>query len=132
MKQVIKVNVDDAYDIPDYESRDATSVDLLSAFQSNIYIYPGQMAVIPTGLYVRIPKGYELHIMPRMGLAVKHGVVAIQNALDSRYKDEVVVVLQNNSDKKFKVRFGDKIAQCTLIRAHRAIWSPAHINEVKK
>lgn len=78
-----------------------------------VVIEPGKRAIIPTGLYMAIPKGFEGQVRPRSGLAVKHGVTVLNSpgTIDSQYRGEIGVVLVNFGDKDFVVKHGDRIAQ---------------------
>lgn len=97
--------------LPDYGRTGNSGVDLRANLSSPITLGPLERRLIPTGLYFEIPLGYELHIRPRSGLAVKHGLDTMAGTVDSNYRGEVGVVLVNLSNVPFTVYHGDRIAQ---------------------
>jgi dUTP pyrophosphatase len=120
--------------LPSYATEDSAGADLCSNSKENIFIPPGHRKLIPTGLYMQVPKGYELQIRPRSGLAVKHGI-AVLNApgtIDADYRGEIMVILINHGDKQFKVRKGDRIAQCVLSKCARANWVEVPLSALSK
>lgn len=122
-KVKIKINADESYDIPIYATSGSAGADLCAA--RGITIKPGNRSVIKTGLYVQIPDGYQLEIRPRSGLAVKHGVTVLNSpgTIDSDYRGEIGVILINHGKEPFRVRVGDKIAQCVLTKFYKANWA---------
>jgi dUTP pyrophosphatase len=97
---------------PTYGSEEAAGFDLYSTI--DIMLDPGDRALIPTGLVLNTPKGFEVQVRPRSGMALKHGVVAFFGTVDSDYLGELSVVLFNHSKQTFKVQEGDRIAQGVL------------------
>lgn len=100
--------------IPTYGSELASGFDLSSV--EEIEIMPGKTAVVPTGLSVEIPKGFEIQIRPRSGMAVKYSVTVLNTpgTVDADYRGEIKVILINHSNYIFKVSVGDRIAQGVL------------------
>jgi dUTP pyrophosphatase len=101
---------------PSYQTDGAAGLDLVAAplpDQPVIVIPPGQRALVPTGIAVAIPRGYEGQVRPRSGLAVKAGVTVLNapGTIDWDYRGEVGVILQNHGDQPFTVRAGDRVAQ---------------------
>ena len=107
---------------PRYASPGAAGADLHANNKEDIILAPQERAVVPTGLYLEIPKGYEGQIRPRSGMALKYGVTLLNapGTIDSDYRGEVKVVLINHGKTPYAIRKGDRIAQilfCPVIQA---------------
>lgn len=102
--------------LPSRATSGSSGVDITAAVESDIVVRPGTTALIPTGLKVSIPSGYEWQIRPRSGNALKHGITVLNSpgTIDSDYRGEVKVILANLSEKPFRIRRGDRIAQAVL------------------
>lgn len=102
--------------LPKAMTAGAAGVDLLAAIASDTVIMPGSRALIPTGLKIAIPQGYEGQVRPRSGLALKFGVTLLNSpgTIDSDYRGEVAVILMNLGQEPFTVRRGDRIAQMII------------------
>jgi dUTP pyrophosphatase len=110
--------------LPAYATAGAAGMDLLAAVTAPITIEPGKRALIPTGLAIALPPGYELQIRPRSGLALRHGIV-LPNApgtIDEDYRGEIQVIVLNAGDAAFTVERGTRIAQAVLAPVTRARW----------
>jgi dUTP pyrophosphatase len=108
--------------LPKYETSGSSGMDLAAYIDGNINIEPGKSVIIPTGLYVAIPKGFEIQIRPRSGLAAKKNISVLNTpgTIDADYRGEIKVILINHSDKVFIVEKGLRIAQmvvCPIIQA---------------
>ncbi len=108
--------------LPKYETVGSSGMDLSANINSSIDIPPGQTAIIPTGLSVSIPQGYEIQIRPRSGIAAKKSVTVLNTpgTVDSDYRGEIKVILINLGKLSFTVEKGDRIAQmviCPVIKA---------------
>ena len=108
--------------LPKYETSGSSGMDLAAYIDSNINIEPGKSVIVPTGLYVAIPKGFEIQIRPRSGLAAKKNISVLNTpgTIDADYRGEIKVILINHSDKVFIVEKGLRIAQmvvCPIIQA---------------
>jgi len=98
--------------------------DLCAAVDAALLLAPGERALVPTGFAIAVPEGYEAQVRPRSGLALRHGIV-LPNApgtIDSDYRGEVKVILQNLGDAPFTIRRGDRIAQLVIAAVARAEW----------
>ncbi|WP_424628709.1 dUTP diphosphatase [Bradyrhizobium sp. SYSU BS000235] len=102
-------------ELPAYQTAHAAGLDLLAAVAENVPVIlaPGQRALIPTGLMIAVPPGFEAQVRPRSGLAFKHGVTVLNapGTIDADYRGEVGVLLINHGDAAFTIRRGERIAQ---------------------
>ena len=108
--------------LPKYETSGSSGMDLAAYIDSNININPGQTAIIPTGLALSIPKGFEVQIRPRSGLAAKQKISVLNTpgTIDADYRGEIKVILINLGQETFKVEKGLRIAQmvvCPVVQA---------------
>jgi dUTP pyrophosphatase len=110
--------------LPSYATAGAAGMDLLAAVAEPVTIDPGKRALIPTGLAIALPPGYELQIRPRSGLALRHGIVLPNSpgTIDEDYRGELQVILLNAGDAPFTVERGARIAQAVLAPVVRARW----------
>jgi dUTP pyrophosphatase len=110
--------------LPAYETAEAAGMDLRAAVDSSapITLAPGERAMIPTGLTIALPSGYEAQVRPRSGLAAKHGVTCLNSpgTIDADYRGEVKVILINLGQESFVVRRGERIAQMIVAPVTRA------------
>ena len=110
--------------LPQYETAHAAGMDMRAFIPEEIVIRPMQRMLVPTGLYIELPIGYEAQIRPRSGLAYKHGI-SIVNApgtIDADYRGELKVLLINLSDTDFVVNNGDRIAQMVIAKHETVSW----------
>lgn len=113
--------------LPQYETAHAAGMDMRAFTAEEIIIRPMQRVLVPTGLHIELPVGYEAQIRPRSGLAYKHGI-SIVNApgtIDADYRGEIKVLLINLSDTDFVIHNGDRIAQMVIARHETISWEPA-------
>lgn len=108
--------------LPSYETDGASGLDLRAAVDAELTLQPGEIRLVPTGLAISLPPGYEAQIRPRSGLALKHGVgmVNTPGTIDSDYRGEIGLVLINWGKAPFVVKRGDRIAQMVVTRVSRA------------
>lgn len=99
--------------IPEYQTRHAAGCDLCASIDGTMAIEPQSYTVVPTGIRVEIPPGYEAQVRPRSGLAARHGIGVLNGpgTIDSDYRGEIKVILFNFSRKPFTIKRGDRIAQ---------------------
>ncbi|MBO9461434.1 dUTP diphosphatase [Labrenzia sp. R5_0] len=102
--------------LPAYQSVLAAGLDLLAAVDGKITLAPGARALVPTGLAMALPAGFEAQVRPRSGLAAKHGVTVLNTpgTIDADYRGEVKVILINLGDDPFEISRGDRIAQMVI------------------
>jgi len=108
--------------IPHYQTEHSAGVDLYAAVDEDVILGEGKWQRIPTGLSVAIPEGYEGQVRPRSGLALKHGIGMLNapGTIDADYRGEIGIILFNFSDKPFKIRRGDRIAQMVIAKIEKA------------
>lgn len=104
--------------LPTYETEASAGMDLKAFLNEPIHIKPLERALIPTGLFIEIPIGYEVQVRPRSGLAIKSGITVLNSpgTIDADYRGEVKVILINLSNEPFTVHNGDRIAQMILAK----------------
>ncbi len=111
-------------DLPAYATSGAAGMDLRAAVEEPLVLEPGGRALVPTGLKIAVPPGYEAQVRARSGLALRHGIL-LPNApgtIDADYRGEVGVILANLGDEPFRIQRGDRIAQLVLAPVARAAW----------
>jgi dUTP pyrophosphatase len=110
--------------LPRYMTEHAAGLDVFAAVGQEVLIFPGQREMIPTGLAIALPEGYEAQIRPRSGIAWKHGVTLVNapGTIDADYRGEIGILLINHGDQPFVVRRGDRIAQMIVQRVCRVQW----------
>lgn len=120
---------DPAIPLPAYESDGAAGLDVRANLpaetrQTGITLGPGTRGLVPTGLRVAIPPGFEMQVRPRSGLALRHGVTLLNTpgTIDSDYRGEIGIILINLGEREFTVRHGDRIAQLVLAPVARLVW----------
>ncbi|NBW70095.1 MAG: dUTP diphosphatase [Bacteroidetes bacterium] len=108
--------------LPSYESGSAAGMDLRVALESPLTILPGQRALLPTGLKLAIPEGYEVQIRPRSGLAIKHGITMLNSpgTIDADFRGELHLIAINHGQEAFTVQHGDRMAQMVVQKVHQA------------
>jgi dUTP pyrophosphatase len=115
--------------LPAYQSAHAAGLDLLAAVpaEAPIILAPGKHALIPTGLTIALPAGYEAQVRPRSGLAARHGVTVLNSpgTVDADYRGEISVLLINHGDTPFPIRRGERIAQMVIAPVSRVELIPA-------
>ena len=102
--------------LPQYMSPAASGMDLCAANEGSVRLEPGQVKLIPTGLYVAIPEGYEGQVRPRSGLALKHGLTIVNSpgTIDADYRGEVGIIVGNIGDQPYTIERGTRIAQLVI------------------
>jgi dUTP pyrophosphatase len=113
--------------LPAYETAGAAGLDLRAAIDRPVSLAPGERRLVPTGLAMQLPEGFEGQVRPRSGLALRHGVTVLNapGTVDSDYRGEVSVVLINLGDEPFRIARGDRIAQLVVAPVSRV-----HLSEV--
>lgn len=112
--------------LPAYQTAHAAGMDVRANLAEPLTLKPLQRALVPTGLFMEIPVGYEVQVRPRSGLAYKHGIGIVNSpgTIDADYRGELKVLLVNLSDEDFVVQDGERVAQLVLARHETAEWQP--------
>ena len=136
MSAIVKVEVHQlphGYDLllPAYQTADAAGLDLLAAVPQSapLILLPGRYEMVPTGLTIALPPGYEAQVRPRSGLAAKHGVTVLNSpgTIDADYRGEINVILINHGQAPFSIRRGERIAQMVIAPVTRAELVPVDV-----
>ena len=122
----MKVNIinQSKHALPSYQTSSSAGMDLRANLDSSVVLKPLQRALIPTGLYLELPDGFEAQIRPRSGLAYKHGISIVNSpgTIDADYRGEIKVLLVNLSEQEFIVEDGERIAQMVVARHETVEW----------
>jgi len=115
--------------LPSYATAGAAGMDLAAAVHETVTIHPGERRLIPTGLTIALPHGYELQIRPRSGLALRHGIVLPNSpgTIDEDYRGEIQVILLNAGAEPFSIQRGTRIAQAVLAPVSKAAWTEVDV-----
>ncbi len=110
--------------LPEYATPLSAGLDLRANIENTIVLNPLQRTLVPTGLYVALPPGYEAQVRPRSGLAIKKGITVLNTpgTIDADYRGEICVILVNLSDQPFEITDGERIAQMVIARHEQAEW----------
>lgn len=110
--------------LPEYATPQSAGMDLRANIETPITLKPMERRLIPTGLYIALPVGYEAQIRPRSGLALKHGITVLNTpgTIDADYRGELMVLLVNFSDSDFIINDGERIAQMVIARHEQGIF----------
>ena len=129
MTEMIKIKVVNKGNqkLPEYATPLSAGMDLRADIAEDIVLKPMQRRIVPTGLHIALPAGYEAQVRPRSGLALKHGITVLNSpgTIDADYRGEIGVILVNISNEPFEVRDGERIAQMVIARYEQVEWEPA-------
>lgn len=109
--------------LPHYMTNEAAGMDLLAAIDTPVVLLPGQRLLVPTGLKMAVPAGFEAQVRPRSGLALKYGICVVNSpgTIDADYRGEVKIILANFGQEPFVIARGDRVAQLVLSRLAQAV-----------
>jgi dUTP pyrophosphatase len=115
------------HDLPAYATPGSAGMDLRANLTEPLTLRAGERRLVPTGLYIALPQGYEAQIRPRSGLALKSGISLLNSpgTIDADYRGEIGVIMVNLSQEDFEIHDGDRIAQMVIARYEQAEWQPA-------
>ncbi len=113
------------YPLPEYATEHSAGMDLKANIKETIIIEPLKRELVPTGLFIELPEGFEAQIRPRSGLAAKHGVGIVNSpgTIDADYRGEIKIILVNLSDTPFVLNPGERIAQMIIAKYERVNWN---------
>ena len=111
--------------LPAYATEGSAGMDVRACLSSPVTLLPGERALIPTGLYIALPQGYECQIRPRSGLAIKHGISLVNSpgTVDADYRGEIGVIVINHSGEPFTINDGERICQMVIAAYSRVAWN---------
>ena len=112
------------FDLPRYATPLSAGMDVRANIDEAVVLRPLERAMIPTGLSIELPEGYEMQIRPRSGLAAKHGITVLNSpgTIDADYRGEIRVILVNLSNEEFRIEAGERIAQMVVARHEQVEW----------
>ena len=118
---------DQPVSLPQYMTEGSSGMDLFASLKKEVTLQPGERGLIPTGISVAIPEGFEGQVRPRSGLAIRSGIGIINapGTIDADYRGEIGILLINFGNEPVTLRHGDRIAQLVISRVFRAIWEEA-------
>lgn len=118
--------------LPAYETLNSSGLDLKAFLSEEIILKPLERALIPTGLYLSIPSGYEAQIRPRSGLAAKFGITVLNTpgTIDADYRGEIKVIMVNLSNTSFTIKTGERICQMIFSKVEKADWESVEVLDV--
>ena len=127
----VKIINTSAYPTPEYKTEGSAGMDLCANTTFETTIAPLQRVLVPTGIYIELPKGYEAQVRPRSGLAAKNGVTVLNTpgTIDSDYRGEIKVILVNLSNEDFVLKPGERIAQMVVAKHERVEWEEVKVLE---
>lgn len=113
-----------SHELPKYSTNESAGLDLRAELQSPITLEPGQRSLIPTGLKIALPTGYEAQVRPRSGLAYKQGITVLNSpgTIDADYRGDVGVILINHGSESFTIENGERIAQLVIAKFVQIDW----------
>ena len=113
------------HDLPSYSTPDSAGLDLRAKLDAPVVLEPGQRTLVPTGLHLALPQGFEAQVRPRSGLAYKHGVTVLNSpgTIDADYRGEIGVLLIHHGQEPFTLEPGERIAQLVVAAYARVEWS---------
>ena len=117
------------FPLPAYETDFSAGMDLKALLEIPVTLKPLQRALIPTGLYIELPAGFEAQVRPRSGLAAKYGVTVLNSpgTIDADYRGEIKVILVNLSDEPYTINHGDRIAQMIISQHETIAWKQVDV-----
>lgn len=120
----VKIVNKSPYPCPAYATEQSAGVDLKALLTEPVVLQPLERTLVPTGLYIALPKGYEAQVRPRSGLAAKHGISVLNSpgTIDADYRGEIRVILVNLSQQPFEIVPGERIAQMVIARHEQVEW----------
>lgn len=112
--------------LPQYETIQSAGMDLRANLDASVTLEPLKRCLVPTGLFIELPKGYEAQVRPRSGLAIKKGVTVLNSpgTIDADYRGEICVILVNLSDQPFVINDGERVAQMVVAKHETVEWQP--------
>ncbi len=120
----VKILNKSPFKLPEYATEHSAGMDMRANIKETIQIKPLERIMVPTGIHIQLPDGYEAQIRPRSGLAAKHGIGIVNSpgTIDADYRGEIKIILVNLSNEIFELNPGERIAQMVIARYEKALW----------
>lgn len=120
----IKIVNKSRHSLPEYSTDNSAGMDLMANIDGSVRLKPLERALIPTGLFIELPAGYEAQIRPRSGLAIEHGITVLNTpgTIDADYRGEIRVIMINLSDRVYTINDGDRVSQMIISRHEKIEW----------
>ena len=125
----VKIVNKSSNDLPEYSTEHAAGMDLRANLTEDVFLEPLERKLIPTGLFIELPIGYEAQVRPRSGLALKKGITVLNSpgTIDADYRGEIMVILINLSSVRFVIQHGERIAQMIVASHEKVTWETVEI-----
>ena len=126
-KPVVRIINRSSNPLPQYETAGAAGLDIRAHLEMPVTLQPMERSLVPTGLYLQLPDGYEAQVRPRSGLAIRHGITCLNSpgTIDADYRGEIKVILINLSNEPHTIQGGDRIAQMVIQQVAQIAWEAA-------
>ena len=120
----VKIVNKSPFKLPEYATIHSAGMDMRANLNESIIIQPLQRLMVPTGVHIQLPDGFEAQIRPRSGLAAKHGIGIVNSpgTIDADYRGEIKIILVNLSNEPFTLNPGERVAQMVIARHEKAVW----------
>ena len=120
----VRIVNESKHPIPSYATSSSAGMDIRANLEDSIILEPLQRTLVPTGLFIELPQGYEAQVRPRSGLAFKHGIGVLNSpgTIDADYRGEIKVILVNLSSESFEIKEGERIAQMVIAKHETVVW----------
>jgi dUTP pyrophosphatase len=125
----VKIKNTSGNSLPAYETEFSAGMDLRASLEFPIVLQPMERGLVPTGLFIELPSGYEAQIRPRSGMAFRYGITVLNSpgTIDSDYRGEIKVILINLSDSEFTINNGDRISQMIINKFEKVQWEESDL-----
>ena len=112
------------HELPSYGTLFSSGMDLRASLSEPVLLAPGKRILVPTGIFISLPEGYEAQIRPRSGLAIKHGITVLNSpgTIDADYRGEIKIILVNLSEEDFIIQDGERICQMIVAKFEKVVW----------
>ena len=126
---IVKVINKSKHLLPEYQTEHSAGLDLKANIETSVLLKPLERVMIPTGLFIELPEGFEAQIRPRSGLAAKHGITVLNSpgTIDADYRGEIKVILVNLSNDEFIINDGERICQMVISEYSRIEWHDVEV-----
>jgi dUTP pyrophosphatase len=132
---IVRIVNNSSNPLPEYQSAHAAGMDLYADLAADVILKPLERALIPTGIHIELPEGFEAQVRPRSGLALQYGITLLNSpgTIDADYRGEIKVILVNISHQEYRVKNGDRIAQMIIAPFEKITWMQKdRLNETER